>query len=669
MLPPMPGVTTSEVDEKSDLHPDAPFGPRPKRRFRLRGGSDRPRSRVRQLLALGLGLLLTVAFSWSVIVVLDASSFPGPLHYLRMHLFDPPVIVPSLMVVWVFVMLWVALVGRLWLAFGIVTAITVLLGAVNATKLDLRNDPLVPSDYVFLGQPGFLFEMISKQKLVLGAVGLVALIALGWAAGWVIGRVLPNVAKGAGRRELIAIRSARALIVVICLVLLWMAGNFNEPNNPWRAAFDSTGLRWRDWDQRVNYQRNGFVSGLLFNMHVNAMAEPKGYSKAAVMKIADKYAAEAAAMNKGRTGSLDKTNVVTILSESFSDPTWLKALKYTTTPIPRTEALMKKTLSGTMLAPGYGSGTANVEFEVLTGMSISQFKPQISVAYEQVVSHDKSFPSAVKYFLSHGHTPLAIHPFSPRMYDRTQVYKAFGFDKFISKDQLSFSSHGGGRFIDDQSAFDEVLQQIKDHQKPVFTHLVTMQNHMPFGGQYNDPLKPTSGLPPNFAKLAGQYGRGIARTDVEFAQFLASLKKLKEPTAVVFWGDHLPPQIYPQSLFDKEGLRNMHQTPFVIWSSGTPLKHTSLPTTSPTQFLPHLFDAMNVPIPPWYALLDSLDKQIPAMDAGLYINGQDQTVKKSQLTPAAKKVLSDYRMIMYDLSVGKRYSEKTMYENTPSSQG
>ena len=61
-----------------------------------------------------------------------------------------------------------------------------------------------------------------------------------------------------------------------------MAGNFNEPGNPWRAAFDSTGLRWRDWDQRVNYQRNGFVAGLLFNMHVQAMSEPQGYSKAAV---------------------------------------------------------------------------------------------------------------------------------------------------------------------------------------------------------------------------------------------------------------------------------------------------------------------------------------------------------------------------------------------------
>jgi phosphoglycerol transferase MdoB-like AlkP superfamily enzyme len=371
-------------------------------------------------------------------------------------------------------------------------------------------------------------------------------------------------------------------------------------------------------------------------------------------------------MNKGRTGSLDKTNVVTILSESFSNPTWLKSLKYSSDPIPRTTALMGRTLSGKMLAPGYGSGTANVEFEVLTGMSISQLRPQISVAYEQVVSKDKTFPSAVDWFLAHGHTPVAIHPFSPRMYARTAVYKAFGFDKFISKDGMQTTSHGGGRFIDDHSAFDEVLDQVKSHQNPVFAHLVTMQNHMPFGGQYDDPMSP-KGLPPKFAKLAGQYSRGIARTDVEFADFLAALKKLPEPTAVVFWGDHLPPQIYPQSLFNKEGLRTMHETPFIIWSSGTPLKHTALPTTSPTQFLPHLFDAMNVPIPPWYAMLDDLDKQIPAMDAGMYIDGQNKELKKSQLSPEARRMLSDYRMIMYDMSIGKRYSEKTMYGDAPAS--
>ncbi len=652
----------TRATEESDLHPDAPFGHRSKAATR-RG--SRPPSRRRQVLTLVLALAMTLLWAWLATVVLDASNFPRALHTLEHRSFEAPALLPSVLVVWVFVLLVVALIGRLWLSLGVVTALTALIGGVNATKLDLRNDPLVPSDIVFLGQPGFLFDMVSKSRLALAAVGLVAVVALAWAFGWLVARVFPVLAKTLSRRGLLALRVTRVVVVVVCLALLGLANNFNEHGNPWRAAFDSTGLRWRAWDQRVNYQRNGFVAGLLFNTHVTAMTEPKGYSKAAVEAVAKRYRAQAAAMNKGRTATLDKTNVVIILSESFSDPAWLTTVHFPQELIPKTTAAMQHTLSGKMLAPGFGSGTANTEYELLTGQSLSQLSPQLSVPYEQLVAHYKDYPSAVGYFLAHGHVPVAIHPFSPRMYARTQVFKTFGFEKFITKDDMKYKSHGGGRFIDDQSAFDEVLHQIDTHDKPVLAHLITMQNHMPYGGQYDDPVTPT-GLPANYAQLAGQYARGISRTDDALAELFARLKKSPEPTAVIFYGDHLPPQIYPQSLVEREGLLTAHQTPFLIWSNRTPLRHTNLPTTSPIQFLPKLFDALDVPIPPWYALLDDLDKQVPAMDAGIMVNPQDKRVKASQLTPAARRVLSDYRMIMYDLSVGKRYSEHTMYTQ-PSS--
>jgi hypothetical protein len=132
-----------------------------------------------------------VLWAWLVVMVLDASSFPAPLYHLRTRFLDSPALAPSMMVVWVFVVLWVALLGRLWVALGVVTALTALIGAVNATKLELRNDPLVPSDYVFLGQPGFLFEMVSKSKLILGALGLLLVVAIAWVVGRVVAQWLP----------------------------------------------------------------------------------------------------------------------------------------------------------------------------------------------------------------------------------------------------------------------------------------------------------------------------------------------------------------------------------------------------------------------------------------------------------------------------------------------
>ena len=76
------------------------------------------------------------------------------------------------------------------------------------------------------------------------------------------------------------------------------------------------------------------------------------------------------------------------------------------------------------------------------------------------------------------------------------MFETFGFDKFITKDEMKFKGRGGGRFIDDESAYNEVRHQIDTHDQPVLAHLITMQNHMPFGGQYDDPIKPT-GLPPS----------------------------------------------------------------------------------------------------------------------------------------------------------------------------
>ena len=638
--------------------PAAPFDSRQPPRTPTPSSSRRA---VTVVLALGLTLL----WAWLATIALDASNFPDSLTVLRNRPLAAAGLWPSLAVVWVVVLLILALVGRLWLTLGIVTALTAVLGFANTNKLDLRNDPLYPSDVIFLRQPGFLAEMVPPRSLLLALGGLVVLVAGAWLVGRLVARLLPPLSRGASRRGLVVLRATRALVVVICLVLLWVAGNFNQAGNPWRAAYDSTGLRWRPWDEKVNYQKNGFVAGLLFNTHITAMEKPRGYSQAAVEKVAERYRAEAASMNRGRTGSLDGTNVIAVLSEAFSSPTWLKTVTFPRDPIPKTTALMDQTVSGKMLAPGFGGGTANVEFELLTGQSLSQFSPQLSTPYDQLVPKEKSYPSAVEWFERRGHEALALHPFSPRMYSRPEVYDEFGFKRFITKDQMKHKERLGGRYISDQAAFEETLDTIKSESKPLLMHVITMQNHLPYGGQYDDPITPT-GIAPQYAKLAGQYARGIARTDDAFADFLAKLKKQKEPTAVIFYGDHLPGQVYPPDLVKREGLLTAHQTPFVIWSNTTKLEHADLPTTSPIQFMPTLFDALDVPVPPMYALLDALDQQVPAIDTGFAVNAQNQRVARHDLGPEAKQVLADYRMIQYDLSIGGHYSEKVMFGDAPT---
>jgi phosphoglycerol transferase MdoB-like AlkP superfamily enzyme len=626
-----------------------------------------PPTTRRRLLILALTGAITLVWAGLANLGLDLSMWTVKPFKLWYGPFHTGGWVPNVVIVWLVITLVLAITGRLWITLGIAGILTLSLGFINIAKLTLRNDPLRLSDESFLSQPGFLVEMVGVRNIVLGVLGIAVVLAAAWFIGRLVHRRLPHVGTGLSRRGLWLLRGARFVVAVVCIALLAYAGNFNDPGNKWRAAYDSTGLRWRSWDQRANFLRNGFVAGLLYNTHIQAMDTPDGYSKAAMAEIAQRYTAEAATMNRGRTGSLDDTNIVSILSESFTDPSWLKSVRWSEELAPATKAEMARTVSGKMLSPGYGGGTANIEFELLTGQSLSQFNPQLDSLYEQVVSKYPSYPSAIEYLRKRGHYPVAMHPFSFRMYQRPRVFDAFGFQKLIDKDHLEKRYRvDGGRYISDKAAFENVELQVEEQSKPLFMHLISMQNHMPYEDQYDDPIMPKSGLPPNKAALAGQYARGIRNTDEALAGFLRDLKKSAEPTVVIFYGDHQPAQIYPANFTAREGTRVAHETPFMIWSNTTPLEHTELPTTSPIQFLPKLFDATNTPIPPYYALLDRLDQQLPAMDVGLYIDGNDRVVKEQDFTPEQQQVLRDYRLVQYDLSIGNRYSEKALFGDPPA---
>lgn len=622
------------------------------------------RTRILTVLA---SVVFLFGWAWLANLGLNLSTWTSQPDQLLQGPFRTEALWLSVLVVWIFMLFLLALIGRFWITLGLTGLITLLLGAINLTKLRLRNDPLFPSDTAFLNQPGFLQEMVGGKVVIGAAAGAIVVLVVAWLIGRLVGRRIPHVDTGLTRRGRWVWRGLRLVVAAVCFALLLSATHFNKPDNRWRAAYDDTGLVWKFFDQRVNYLRNGFVGGLLYNMPVTAMNRPKDYSKATMERLATKYATLAAETNRTRTGSLANTNIVLVLSESFTDPTWLKTVTWPETPIPRTEARMAQTLSGRMLTAAFGGGTANVEFELLTGQSMSQFTPQVQTPYEQVVPKHDDYPNAVRMLAEQGHETIALHPFSFRMYRRPQVFDNFGFDTLIDKDSMTTTGRvNGGRFISDKAAFEEVQHQIDSNAAPILMHVISMQNHMPYGKQYDDPLPPSKGLSPANTRLAGQYARGLQLTDDALNDWLDDLRTQDENTAVVFYGDHLPAQVYPAGFEGREGRRVAHETPYLIWNNKAPFAHEAQPTTSPNQFLPMLFEAAKAPIPPMYALLDSLREQLPAIDAGLMIGPDDEPVRRADLTAAQREALRDYRLIQYDLSIGKRYTADTMFELPPA---
>ena len=576
--------------------------------------------------------------------------------------FDSGAFYVDTLVLWVVLGLLWAVLGRLWWSIGILMSLVLTVGVANLVKIQLREEPVYPSDLDFVRQPEFLTSMVSPLFLVVALAAVVGVLALAVRHGRRMeGRYPRPRWRALPREQALALLGLRLGVGVMAALLLMQAAHFNQPNNVWRGLYELRGNDWRYWSQKTNYRSNGAVGGFLFNMPVSAMAKPKGYDEAAMARIADTYDDVAARLNAGRTGSLDDVNVVLVLSESFTDPTQLEGFDLERDPIPRTRSLMARTTSGQMLAQMYGGGTANMEFETLTGQSLGLFRAQMLSPYQMLVPEQEDYPSAVGWFRSHGHDAVAVHPYRVGMYKREQVYERFGFDSFVHDTTIGETDTiDDNPYISDESAFDEVLTQIDEHEKPLLVNLVTMQNHIPVDGNYDDPLE-VSGVGGGQAERIGQYARGLEHTDEALAGFLDELSDSPEKTVVLFYGDHLP-GIYGSSVKnDNKGLP-LYRTPFFIWSN-QPEQNVarSVPMTSPAFFLPLLYDVADAPLPPYLALLHEVHDHVSAVQQGRLLDPSGEQVKESEMDARSARLLADLRLVQFDLSIGGRFALERMW--------
>jgi phosphoglycerol transferase MdoB-like AlkP superfamily enzyme len=576
----------------------------------------------------------------------------------------PGVVVLAGVVVLLVVLLLLAVTGRMWVTSTIVLGTVTLLGVASNVKFDARREPVYPRDMPFLREPGFLLQMVEPQLLWLTLLGAVGLVAFTWGLGRLFTMWLrrDGDASSSPRRRA-AVYVLRGTVAGVALLLLFPLMDFNRPANPWRLAFEEAGAHWKRASQPQNYKVNGFVGGFLYNLETPAMSKPSGYSRAELERITAKYTAAAERVNeRRRPRALDDVNVIMVLAESFSDPTRLEGFDLAEDPIPRTRALMEQLPHGVTLSPSVGGGTSAMEFEALTGMSLSQFHPTMDTPYQMLIPSYQTFPSTLGFFEEAGHSTLAIHPNTGRLYERDRTYPILGFSDFVEKKDMQYrgktKKYRSTPFISDAAAFRETLAAIEAHDEPLFVNLVTMQNHAPYTDKYPDPIGVT-GLDEDGAAMVGQYSRGLSHTDWAINMFIREIEASGEKTLLVFYGDHLPG--FPGTLFEQNSDRTMHEPPFFIYSNFKELKAEELPTTSPIFFLPRAFDLIGAPLPPHFVLLRELEEHVTAMTHGTIIDPNDREISPEELSPEAREVLRDYRLVQYDLAVGHRYAEEMMY--------
>ena len=622
----------------------------------------RPARAIRPFQTIFASCAFTLLWAAACGYLLELSLRPDPGGQSGSIVANPMFYLDSIFV-WVVLVLLVSISNRLWLSAGFLLCTVLLVSVATRTKIEFRREPLYPSDVDFVQSPSFLITMASPGQLIAAALASVAILIGAVLTGRRLDRRMPRIRRTGSPHWWWGILTVRVVIAALCLALLYSATRFNTEGNPWRRLYESSGAQWRPWNQHLNYLENGFVGGLLYNMPTPAMEMPPGYDRTAMDAISERYERVAERLNHGRQpGAFAHVNVVVILDESFSDPTRLSGFELERDPIPNTRAIMAESRSGTMLAQLYGSGTANMEFETLTGQSLALFAPQMNTPYQMLVPDYSSYPSVVSWFESRGHVPIAIHPYVTSLYKRSEVYDVFGFDRFVHAGSIGHTANvGDGQFISDHSAFLEVLDQVQSTDKPVFANVVTMQNHIPVEDSYDDPIGVT-GTNEDQAARIGQYARGLEYTDQALEEFLGDLRRSPERTVVVFYGDHLP-GIYDEKVRADQKDLALNKTPFFIWDS-MGQSPRSLPLTSPTNFMPLLFDLVGEPLPPFYALLSEVRARFPAMEQGRLVTPAGRVLTEQDLSESDRALLDDFRMVQYDLSVGERFSFDRMWDGS-----
>lgn len=544
----------------------------------------------------------------------------------------------------------VSLIGNKWGGAVLLALTALILGIATHQKMMHRGEPLYPIDLEMAAEIPFLIEMVGLPLAVALGIFLVASIV---GIGILLYRQSKNQPRLFEKRTRYIVRAIGFFVSSSCLVYI---GSFNEPGNKLKAAYDPHAY-WIPYSQDMNYYNNGFIGGFLYNLQTKPMEEPSGYSRTRMEELAEKYRSISENLNEERSGKLAETNVVFVMNESFADPLRLEGFSSNKDPIPYFRQLSKETMSGMALAQGYGGGTANSEFEALTSLSIEPLAPNISSPYTQMADKMADFPSVAKRLKKSAHRATAIHPYNTTMYKRQDVYQSLGFDQFLYDETMRHKGKlDSNPYISDQEAYKEVLSVMEESEEKDFIHLVTMQNHMPYGTKYPDTTFRSRGS--GNPSEADGYLQDLAYSDEALRFLIEELNRFEEPVVLVFWGDHLP-SFYGEGLTQRNSSVVLHQTPVLFYSNQTKLEG-NVGTISPIFFVNHVLEALKMSVTPYDALLYHLEKELPAFKKGTYLERGNAKPKelRAELSTAASILLEEYHLLQYDLTAGKQYAKE-----------
>lgn len=433
------------------------------------------------------------------------------------------------------------LVRRRWFALLLISVIWIGLGIVECVLKGFRVTPLTAVDF------RIIFSVFSILHIYLNPfeIILIVICALGIVAGLVMAFLkLPKAPPVDYLRA--------GFGCVAAGLFVWGT----------TVLFTTTGLLSVQFENLSNaYDDYGFAYCFSVSIFDRGISQPDDYSPEEVDTVVENLEGEA---ETGATAPI-KPDIVVVQLESFFDAKYLAGVSYSQDPVPNFTALKESYSTGFLTVPSIGAGTANSEFEVISGMSLDYFGTG-EYPYETVLQSNVC--ESVNYALKdEGYSCHAIHNHTATFYDRNKVYANLGFDTFTPVEYMLHVERNPLGWAKDGVLTEEILKALNSTEGQDFVYTISVQAHGKYPTEVLDPDQPISvaGEIEGIDPVAFEYYiNQLHETDAFVGALVQALEKREEPTVLVLFGDHLPNfDLVEEDL--TEG--TLLQTEYVIWSN------------------------------------------------------------------------------------------------------
>lgn len=426
---------------------------------------------------------------------------------------------------------WRIFVGSLWLFLGIVNGVLLLNRVTPFTGPDVKN----LTDGLSIAKKYLTHTQMTIGAVLLGIAVLILLI------------ILIRSPKYRGKLKY-------KVNIPLVLVGVLAFGGITQ------LALEKRVLSNYFGNIAIAYEDYGYPYCLATTIFNTGISAPRDYSKSEIKRI------EKSEENLPETKEGSHPNILFLQLESFFDPTLVNYLELSEDPIPNFRKLMKEYSSGYYKVPSVGAGTANTEFESITGMSLHYFGPG-EYPYKSILK-ETTCESAPYVLKNLGYSTHAVHNNEANFYGRRSIFPNLGFDTFTSAEYMAEENDKNPLgWTKDEVLTDEIIKCLDSTEGPDYVYTISTQGHGAYPEEQliDDPEITVTGAATEAQNNQWEYYcNEIHEMDNFVKELTDALADYPEDVILVMYGDHLPTMG-----LTVEDLKNKYlfQTEYVMWDN------------------------------------------------------------------------------------------------------